>query len=90
MAWLPDPLSEEVPSEAAAEWVGCGLDSKVKNASVQYKNTVQAWNNWIFVTCMLSLFTIYCAMVKKIARGQKSKASTAVSNKPLAIVTVIL
>ncbi|UMM26592.1 hypothetical protein L5515_010227 [Caenorhabditis briggsae] len=63
ISWIPDPLSEMVPSEAATQ---------------MYKNKPQAWNNWIFVTCMFLLFSIYCAMVKKIARGQKSKASMAI------------
>ncbi|UMM26604.1 hypothetical protein L5515_010236 [Caenorhabditis briggsae] len=63
MAWLPDPLSEDVPSPEAA---------------AMYKNTIQAWNNWIFVTCMFVLFSVYFAMVKRLARGQKSKASKAI------------
>ncbi|EGT58500.1 hypothetical protein CAEBREN_18187 [Caenorhabditis brenneri] len=63
MAWLPDPLSEETPS---------------KEAAAMYKNTIQAWNNWIFVTCMFVLFSVYFMMVKRLARGQKSKASKAI------------
>uniref|UniRef100_A0A1I7TD59 G_PROTEIN_RECEP_F1_2 domain-containing protein n=1 Tax=Caenorhabditis tropicalis TaxID=1561998 RepID=A0A1I7TD59_9PELO len=65
MAWLPDPLSEEKPSPEAA---------------AMYKNTIQAWNNWIFVTCMFILFSAYFMMVKRLAKGQKTKASKAVSS----------
>ncbi|CCH63905.1 Serpentine Receptor, class T [Caenorhabditis elegans] len=63
MAWIPDPLSEEVPSEEAA---------------AMYKNTIQAWNNWVFVTCMFILFSVYFIMVKRLAKGQKSKASRSI------------
>ncbi|KAF1756349.1 hypothetical protein GCK72_012802 [Caenorhabditis remanei] len=63
ISWIPDPLSELTPSEKAAD---------------MYKNRPQAWNNWVFVSCMFILFSIYCGMVKKIARGQKSKASMAI------------
>ena len=64
LIWLPDPLSETKPSEQAAEY---------------YRNRVQAWNNWIFVTCMFVLFTLYLGMINKISMGQKSKAAKSVS-----------
>lgn len=64
MAWFPDPFSEKEPSKEAAEY---------------YKNRSQGWHNWIFVTAMVLLYVIYFLKVRKIARGQKSKASTAVS-----------
>ncbi|CAI2352324.1 unnamed protein product [Caenorhabditis sp. 36 PRJEB53466] len=63
MAWLPDPLAEKVPSPQAADY---------------YKNTPQAWNNWIFVGSMVVLFSTYYVLIKKIAMGQKSKASKAI------------
>lgn len=64
LIWLPDPLSELKPSPEAANY---------------YRNSVQAWNNWIFVTCMVVLFTLYCGLIKKISMGQKSKAAKSVS-----------
>ncbi|CAB63364.3 Serpentine Receptor, class T [Caenorhabditis elegans] len=63
MAWFPDPFSEKEPSKEAAEY---------------YKNRSQGWHNWIFVTAMVLLYVIYFLKVRKIARGQKSKASTAI------------
>ncbi|CAB70255.1 Serpentine Receptor, class T [Caenorhabditis elegans] len=63
MAWPSDPLSEKEPSEEATNY---------------YRNASQAWNNWIFITCMVVLFTLYYALVKKLARGQSSKASRAI------------
>ncbi|CAI2352322.1 unnamed protein product [Caenorhabditis sp. 36 PRJEB53466] len=63
MAWLPDPFSEREQSEAAADY---------------YRNTIQAWNNWIFVSSMIVFYGIYFVKVKKIARGQNSKASMAI------------
>ncbi|EGT58489.1 hypothetical protein CAEBREN_29361 [Caenorhabditis brenneri] len=63
MAWFPDPFSEETPSEEAADY---------------YRNTPQAWNNWIFVSTMLFLYVAYFVKVRKVARGQKSKAAAAI------------
>ncbi|PIC31790.1 hypothetical protein B9Z55_012363 [Caenorhabditis nigoni] len=63
MAWPLDPLSEKEPSEEASNY---------------YRNDSQAWNNWIFVACMVFMFTIYCGLVNKLARGQNSKASRAI------------
>ncbi|CAP32564.2 Protein CBG13840 [Caenorhabditis briggsae] len=63
LIWLPDPLSETKPSDAAADY---------------YRNSVQAWNNWIFVICMFVLFSLYLGMINKISMGQKSKAAKSI------------
>ncbi|EGT35542.1 hypothetical protein CAEBREN_11420 [Caenorhabditis brenneri] len=63
MAWIASPLSEEHPSPEADK---------------MYENTIQSWNNWIFLTCIFTLFSVYFFMVKKLAQGQKSKASRAI------------
>ncbi|CAI2352321.1 unnamed protein product [Caenorhabditis sp. 36 PRJEB53466] len=63
MAWLPEPLSEERESPEADAF---------------YNNDWQSWNNWLFVLLMFILYTTYCLLVKKLAQGQKSKASKAI------------
>ncbi|EFO84144.1 hypothetical protein CRE_12415 [Caenorhabditis remanei] len=63
MAWIASPLSEEFPSAAADK---------------MYENPIQSYNNWIFLACIFTLFSIYFFMVKKLAQGQKSKASRAI------------
>ncbi|KAF1756291.1 hypothetical protein GCK72_012744 [Caenorhabditis remanei] len=63
MAWIASPLSEEFPSTAADK---------------MYENPIQSYNNWIFLACIFTLFSIYFFMVKKLAQGQKSKASRAI------------
>uniref|UniRef100_A0A1I7U4N2 Hexosyltransferase n=3 Tax=Caenorhabditis tropicalis TaxID=1561998 RepID=A0A1I7U4N2_9PELO len=60
LIWLPDPLSEPIASSEAADY---------------YRNTVQAWNNWIFVSGMIILFSLYLGIIQKISMGQKSKAA---------------
>ncbi|CAP32505.1 Protein CBG13764 [Caenorhabditis briggsae] len=63
MAWIANPLSEEFPSAEADE---------------AYRNPTQAWNNWIFLVSIFTLFSVYFCMVKKLAQGQKSKASRSI------------
>ncbi|CAI2352320.1 unnamed protein product [Caenorhabditis sp. 36 PRJEB53466] len=63
MAWISDPLSEQELSQEASD---------------MYRNNSQTWNNALFVACIFILFTVYCAMVNKLARGQKSKAARAI------------
>ncbi|EFP02678.1 hypothetical protein CRE_22277 [Caenorhabditis remanei] len=63
MAWFPDPLAMETPTEESADY---------------YRNTPQAWNNWIFVSIMGVFYVAYFLKVRKVAKGQKSKASAAI------------
>ncbi|PIC26063.1 hypothetical protein B9Z55_018756 [Caenorhabditis nigoni] len=65
MAWIADPLT---------------IDPEYKTEEISdfYRNHVQSTNNWIFVSCTCSLYTVYCVLVNKMQRGQKSKASRSV------------
>nr|pir hypothetical protein Y57G11C.27 - Caenorhabditis elegans [Caenorhabditis elegans] len=74
MCWIADPLSETVPISHLNNLLTKKLQYETEHTFFQYKNTVQAWNNWIFVTCMFTLLTIYFVLVKRLEEGQKSKA----------------
>ncbi|CAP28434.2 Protein CBR-SRT-43 [Caenorhabditis briggsae] len=65
MAWIADPLTIDP-------------EYKTEDISDFYRNHVQSTNNWIFVSCTCSLYTVYCVLVNKMQRGQKSKASRSV------------
>ncbi|CAI2355381.1 unnamed protein product [Caenorhabditis sp. 36 PRJEB53466] len=62
MAWIADPLTIDP-------------DYKTPEIANTYRNNIQATNNWIFVSSTCTLYAIYCVMINKMQRGQKSKAS---------------
>ncbi|CAL2044532.1 unnamed protein product [Caenorhabditis brenneri] len=62
MAWIADPLAVD-PAD------------KTEEISDFYRNHVQSTNNWIFCSSTCTLYTVYCILVNKMQRGQKSKAS---------------